>query len=90
MLEKVKEYLRSSGADDGEIEDLIEAADIYLVNAGAKKNYDNQLYVLAVKILVTQWYENRLPVGEVTQEMAFSLRHILIQLKYCYGGDGDD
>ncbi len=87
MLEKVKEYLRGSGADDGQIEDLIEAADIYLENAGAKKDYANALYVLAVKILVTHWYENRLPVGEVTQEMTFSLRHILTQLKYCYDGD---
>jgi len=87
MLEKVKEYLRGSGADDGQIEDLIEAADIYLVNAGTVKDYGNALYVLALKILATHWYENRVPIGEVTKEMSFSLSNILIQLKYCYGGD---
>lgn len=88
MLEQIKEYLRVTGTDeDVQIESLVSAADIYLENAGAKKDYDNPLYMLALKILTTHWYENRLPVGEVTQEMAFSLRHILIQLKYCYGGD---
>lgn len=88
MLADVKDYLRVDGADDdSQVGDLILAADIYLVNAGATKDHSNSLYKLAVKILVTQWYENRVPVGEVTEEMAFSLRHILTQLKYCYGGD---
>ncbi|QIB70685.1 phage gp6-like head-tail connector protein [Aminipila butyrica] len=88
MLEEVKDYLRVDGSDDdSQVKGLISAADIYLENAGAVKDYDNNLYKLAVKILVTHWYENRLPVGEVTEEMAFSLRHILLQLKYCYGGD---
>ncbi len=88
MLEKVKEYLRVTDDDDNtQIEDLISAAKVYLKNAGAIEDETNTLYVLAIKILVTQWYDNRLPVGEITDEMAFSLRHILMQLKYCYGGD---
>jgi uncharacterized phage protein (predicted DNA packaging) len=89
FLADVKDYLRGEGTDDNaQIEELILAADIYLVNAGAKKDYTNNLYKLAIKLLVTNWYENRVPIGEVTSEMAFSLRHILTQLKYCYGGDG--
>lgn len=88
LLSDVKNYLRADGVDDDtQVEELILAADIYLMNAGAKKDHENSLYGLAVKILVTHWYENRLPVGEVTTEMAFSLRYILMQLKYCYGGD---
>ncbi len=88
MLEEVKGYLRVDGSDDdSQIQALIDAADIYLTNAGATKDYENALYALAVEILVTQWYDNRAPVGEITQEMSFSLRHILTQLKYCYGGD---
>lgn len=88
MLETIKEYLRVTGdGDDDQINGLISAAKAYLKNAGAVENEENELYILAVKILVTHWYENRLPVGEVTGEMAFSLKHILIQLKYCYGGD---
>jgi uncharacterized phage protein (predicted DNA packaging) len=89
LLKDIKDYLRVDGSDDDtQVEDLILAADIYLVNAGATRDHGNSLYKLALKILVTQWYENRIPVGEVTAEMAFSLRHILTQLKYCYGGDG--
>ncbi len=88
LFDDVKDYLRSDGTDDDiQVEELILAADTYLVNAGATKDHANSLYKLALKILVTQWYENRVPVGEVTSEMAFSLRHILTQLKYCYGGD---
>lgn len=88
LLKDVKDYLRVDGdEDDSQVEDLISAADIYLVNAGAIKDHENSLYKLAIKILATQWYENRVPVGEVTEEMAFSLRHIMTQLKYCYGGD---
>lgn len=86
MLEEVKEYLRVT-EDDEQIKGLIVAAQAYLKNAGATEDNDNALYVLAVKILVTHWYENRLPVGKVTEEIAYSLRHILTQLKYCYGGD---
>lgn len=91
MLEKVKEYLRVDGDhEDQQIEALISAANKYLVNAGAIKDDDNNLYMLAVKILVTHWYENRLPVGNVTTEMAFSLRHILTQLRYCYSDEEAD
>lgn len=89
LLEDVRGYLKADGDDDDQVEELISAADIYLVNAGATKDHSNSLYKLAVKILVTQWYENRVPVGEVTAEMAFSLRHILTQLKYCRGGDSN-
>ena len=87
MREQVKEYLRVSDDNDTQIEGLISAAKAYLKNAGAVEDEQNELYVLAVKILVTHWYENRLPVGKVTEEITYTLRHILVQLKYCHGGD---
>jgi hypothetical protein len=32
---------------------------------------------IAVYLLVSHWYENRIPVSQVTQEMAFSIDSIL-------------
>lgn len=81
-LQEIKEYLRiDSDNEDGLITGLQKAAEKYLENAGIAVDYTNELYKLAVKLLVCHWYENREPTGEAT-ELAFSLRHIIAQLKY--------
>lgn len=81
-LQEIKEYLRIDGdEEDNLLAGLQLAAEKYLENAGIAPNYDNELYKLAVKLLVCHWYETREPIGNAG-ELAFSLRHIIAQLKY--------
>lgn len=87
MLDEVKEYLRIDGTDeDTAIQGLINAAEAYLTNAGVIKDETNELYKLAVKMLVVNWYENRQPIGKA-DKLAFGLDSIITQLKYCYSTD---
>ena len=62
-LKQTKDYLRIDEdltEDDELIGSLIEAATDYLEQTTGKKYSDNsQLFVLAVKMLVAHWYENR-------------------------------
>ena len=76
--------------DDEEIlliEGLQKSAEEYLNNAGIKKDYTKELYKLAIKILVSHWYENRAveTIGKNVSKIAFGLDTILIQLKYSQG-----
>ena len=83
MLEEIKNYMRiDDDTDDSLINSLIESANIYLLNAGVQ-NFENDLYKLAVKMLVLHWYENREVIGEA-RKLSFSLDNIITQLKYCY------
>ena len=83
MLEEIKNYMRiDEDYDDNLISSLIEAANLYMVNAGVK-NFKKDLYKLAIKMLVLHWYENREVIGEA-KKLAFSLDNIITQLQYCY------
>lgn len=85
MLEKIKEYLKiDSNDEDVTVQALITSAELYLKNAGVLEDYQNELYGLAIKMLVLHWYENREIVGNA-KKMAFSLDNIITQLQYCYG-----
>lgn len=87
-LQDLKLFLK---IDDGEEDTLIQglqlAAEEYLTNAGISKDYTKELYKLAIKILVSHWYENRLveTIGKNVSKVAFSLDTIIIQLKYSQG-----
>lgn len=87
-LEDLKLFLK---IDDYEEDTLIEAlqlsAEEYLTNAGINKDYTKELYKLAIKILVSHWYENRAieTIGKNVSKIAFGLDTILIQLKYSQG-----
>lgn len=81
-LAELKLYLRvENDADDTFIEMLKQAAIEYLSNAGVDQS-DSALYVLAVKLLVAHWYENRqaVVVGQVSKQLEYSLQAILAQL----------
>jgi uncharacterized phage protein (predicted DNA packaging) len=82
-LDDVKVYLRIDGNDDDPLlTSLMSAADSYIVNAvGDAMDKTAELYILASKLLITHWYENREPVGNANA-LAFSLQSILMQLKY--------
>lgn len=87
-LEELKLFLKID--DDEEIlliEGLQKSAEEYLNNAGIKKDYTKELYKLAIKILVSHWYENRAveTIGKNVSKVAFGLDTILIQLKYSQG-----
>ncbi len=86
MLEEIKNYMRiDEDYDDSLINSLIESANIYMVNAGVK-NFENDLYKLAIKMLVLHWYENRdiVLVGSISKNLEFTMKNIITQLKYCY------
>ena len=84
MLDNIKDYMKIDSSDeDLVITALITSAETYLQNAGIKKDYQNELYNLAIKLLVIHWYENREIVGSANK-LAFSLDNIITQLQYCY------
>lgn len=81
-IEDLKLFLRVDGnEEDVLIESLKISAEEYLSNAGISKNYTKQLYSLAIKLLVSHWYENRAIIGKA-DKLPFSLECIITQLKY--------
>ena len=86
MLEEIKNYMRiDEDYDNSLINSLIESANIYMVNAGVK-NFENDLYKLAIKMLVLHWYENRdiVLIGSISKNLEFTMKNIITQLQYCY------
>ncbi|MCY8609887.1 phage gp6-like head-tail connector protein [Bacillus paralicheniformis] len=80
-LEEMKEYLRVDGDEENAlISSLIDAAEKYMKNSGAKDT-DNELYNLAIKMLVTGWYEDRGSMSDGKNKLAYSLQSIILQLK---------
>ena len=49
--------------------------------------YTKELYKLAIKILISHWYENRAveTAGKNVSKIAFGLDTIIVQLKYTQG-----
>ncbi len=87
-LEELKLFLRVDGEEEDKlIEGLQIGAEEYLTNAGIAKDYKKELYKLAIRILVSHWYENRTveTVGKNVSKIAFGLDVIITQLKYTQG-----
>jgi uncharacterized phage protein (predicted DNA packaging) len=85
-VDEAKLYLRIDGNDeDTLIQSIIAAADMFIENAVGAVDKSSELYQLAVKLLVSHWYENREVIGKA-DNLSFSLESILYQLKFC-GGD---
>jgi uncharacterized phage protein (predicted DNA packaging) len=88
-LDEIKEYLRIDGAEeDNLIAGLQIAAEEYLNNAGVSKDYTRELYKIAIKLLVSHWYENRsgVVVGSISKALEYSLSSIIIQLQFTQEG----
>ncbi|MDF2546140.1 MAG: hypothetical protein K0R93_1038 [Anaerosolibacter sp.] len=80
-INELKEYLRiDDDASDTLIQALQISAEEYLLNAGVAKDYSKMLYGLAVKMLVTSWFENR-ETGGKKDLSSLSLQSIIIQLR---------
>lgn len=88
-LNDIKLYLR---VDHDEEDDLLlslqRASENYLYNAGCIKNYDNDLYRLAIKLLISHWYDNRGLIGS-TDLINYSLESIIYQLRNTRIIDGE-
>jgi uncharacterized phage protein (predicted DNA packaging) len=81
MLEEVKFYLRVDGdEEDASIQSLIDASKEYLRNTDVVER-DSNLYRLAIKMLVSHWYENREIVGK-DREIPYGFKAIVTQLRY--------
>lgn len=85
-LDDIKLYLRIDGdEEDSLLISLIAASEIYLKNAaGIDVDETNDLHKLAVNLLVSNSYENRLPIG-TGNNLSFSLESIIMQMRYCNG-----
>lgn len=82
-LDELKLFLRIDGTEeDSLLLSLQSAAENFMTNAGVTVDYNNELYKLAIKLLVSHWHENREVVGNANK-LAFSLDTIITQLKYC-------
>jgi len=77
LIDDVKEYCRA----EDDVQAFIDAAELYLTNAGITANETSALYCLAVKMLVLHWYDNREPVGK-TDKIAYGLADVISSLKY--------
>ena len=74
-LDEIKLYLRIDTDDEDELLSSLQlSAEEYLLNAGIEKDYEKQLYKLAVKLLISNWYENRNPVltGSISKKLEYS------------------
>lgn len=81
-VKELKAYLRIDITDDDNLlTSLQKAAEGYLDNAGITKDYSNELYKLAIELLVSNWYENRLIASEkALSKIPFGLETIIVQL----------
>ena len=79
FADDVKEYSRA----EEDVTGFIAAAEAYLVNAGIATAESDPLYALAVKMMVTQWYENRNtnPEGSNGMPRSRGLDGIILQLQ---------
>lgn len=82
MLDDVKVYLRVDHSyEDDLIESLIKAAISYIKRGtGVTITADNDKGMLALKLLVGHWYENREVVGR-SESLPHSLTALLLQLE---------
>jgi hypothetical protein len=76
----VNEYCNPVDGDD--LSPYISAAETYLTNAGVTAAESNSLYALAVKMLVSQWYDTRTPdPSEKNLPQPYGLSGIILQLQ---------
>ena len=88
ILREVKEYIRVDdyGDDDSnnktneEIKMFIMSAETFLKSHGVKKDYNNELYKIAIFMLVSIWYDNRGLAEQGAREIPFGVTRIIRQL----------
>lgn len=76
---ELRYFLNSYPEDDVIVMSFYDAAIEYLKGAGVQQQ-DGELYKLAIKMLVSHWFDNRGVNGETT-EIPFGLTPIINQLQ---------
>ncbi len=87
LLQEVKSYIRVDTCGDEEwdkqvdeeIKMFITSAETFLKSHGVKKDYENELYKIAIFMLVSIWYDNR-GLQEQAREIPFGVTRIIRQL----------
>lgn len=98
LLKELKEYLRIDGDDENSsLSMFLQSSIFYLENAGVKQPQDYflqksgvdlfSLHRLAVMMLATHFYENRIVITPTTIKVAqipipYGLQSIILQLKW--------
>jgi uncharacterized phage protein (predicted DNA packaging) len=72
---------------DDDIGGYVDAAEAYLTNAGITVAEANPLYAIAVKMMVSYWYDNRVPSASTTDDakQPYGLAGIMLQLQLSQG-----
>lgn len=93
LLDELKEYLRVDGNDeDTTLTSFLSASQNVLANAGVKLPQDYYLMVgdkdvfaqhrLAIMMLATHYYENRIAVTNMKNELPYGVQSMILQLKW--------
>lgn len=88
LLQEVKTYIRMTDYGDEEIDKQIDneiktyiiGAEVFLKSHGVKYNYENELYKIAIFMLVSTWYDSKGGLVEQAREIPFGVTRIIRQL----------
>lgn len=86
-IQEIKDYLRiEHEEDDGMLTLLEKRAALYIQNGVGTVDTTNDLYKMAVTVLVGHWYDNRelSRIGNNSYNIPHSFEAIIQQLRYCY------
>jgi hypothetical protein len=85
FLDEVKEYCNT----EDDIYPYVKAAEEYLTNCGIQVDETSALYGMAVKMMTSCWYDNRVPDPAdkaVNVPQPIGLNGIVLQLQLAGGG----
>lgn len=88
LIREIRTYIRVDECGDKnwdaqvdkEIEMFILSAETFLKSHGVKKDYKNELYKIAIFMLVSIWYDNRGLQEQGVREIPFGVIRIIKQL----------
>lgn len=81
LLKKVKDYLRVDfDEDDENIKMIILSAERFLYSHGVEPDYNNELYKMALFMLIGIWYDNSGLQNQDSREIPFGVSRIIRQL----------
>lgn len=81
LFQEVKNYIRVDyDEDDESIATFIISAETFLKSHGVKKDYENELYKIAIFMLVSVWFDNRGYSENGVREIPFGVTRIIRQL----------
>lgn len=77
-LKEIKDWNRIDSNDfNNTFLSLQKAAEVYLTNAGVKKDYTNELYKICVQFIIQYWFENT----ENINTTSLGINSLIVQLR---------